>query len=224
MVTRRQLCLWPGCSNPAGPAHFVYGRAYCPQHYFPGIESALVETIRQLKEGQPSTKFRSLLKRYIEALLNEKGAPPGLAKLTASQIEGRAVLSHISEEEVTFSIERHGSFIPVTYYFQLSIKDKEFKQLSCEPHYIGVDEFTERFGLSTAKVRSLIKAGRLKAIRASQVQEQWYRLMLESGRPFVPKPWDPNTPDFTPKHAYLIPFTEVKRFSQLGGLNKAAET
>lgn len=218
MATKEGQCQWPGCSNPAGPRHFVYGRAYCPQHYFSGVESALIEEIRQLKEEQQrSIRFRNLFKRYIEGLLSKK-TPLGLAMLTPSQIEGRASLSHISKDKIEFSIERHGDFIPVTYYFQLSIKDREIKQSSWEPHYIAVAEFAERFGFTERKVRILIKAGQLKAIRASQLQDQWYDLMIESGRESVRMPWNPKTWDFFPRHAYLIPFGEIERFSKLDKL------
>jgi len=208
-------CQWPGCPAPSGPAHFVYGRAYCPQHYFSGIRLAFVEEIRQLKEGQTSTRFRSLFKRYIEALLAEKEAPEGLVRLTASQIQGRAVLSLVSEEKILFSIERHGSFIPTTYQFELSIKDMAVRHLSAKPHYVTVAEFAERFELSDRKIRALIKVGRLKATRASVLQDMWYSLMVMSGRASVPKPWDPARLDFTPRNAHLIPFSEVERFAGL---------
>ena len=215
MATRREQCQWPGCSSPAGPAHFVFGRAYCPPHYSSGVESALVEEIRQLKEEQQlSIKFRNLFKRYIEILLSQK-TPPGLAELTPSKIEGRALFSHIDEDKIEFSIERHGDFIPVTYYFHLSIKGKEIRQSSWEPHYVTVVEFAERLGLTERKVRDLIKAGQLKAIRASQLQDRWYGLMIESGRESIRVPWNTKTRDFCPRHAYLIPFGEIERFSQL---------
>ena len=217
-------CQWPECSNPAGSAHFVYGRAYCRQHYFSGLESALIEEIRQLtKKQQLSIRFRNLFKRYVEELPSEK-TPSGLAMLTPSQIQGRAHFSHISKDKIEFSIERHGSFVPLTYHFQLIIKDRELKQLSSKPHYIAVTEFAACFGLTERKVRILIKAGQLKAIRASQLQDQWYDLMLESGRSSIRKPWDPRAWDSSPRHAYLIPFGEVERFSQLGKLNREVKT
>jgi len=214
MATKERQCQWPGCSNPAGPAHFVYGRAYCPPHYLSGVELALLEEIRKLEEGQPqSIRFRNLFKRYIEGLLGEK-IPPGLAKLTPSQIEGRAHLSHISQDKIEFCIERHGDFIPETYHFQLSIKDREIIQTAWEPHYITVADFAKRFGFTERKVRHLITTGQLKATRASLLQDQWYELMIMSGREYVRKPWDPSNWGFTPRHAYLIPFGEIERFSQ----------
>lgn len=219
MATGERQCQWPGCSDPAGPAHFVYGRAYCRQHYFSGVESALIEEVRQLKKDQQlSIRFRNLFKRYIEGLLDEK-IPSGLAMLTPSQIQGRAHFSHISEGNIEFSIERHGSFVPLTYYFQMSIEDRELKQVSWEPHYVAVTEFAARFGLTERKVRILIRVGQLKAVRASQLQDLWYALILESGRSSVRKPWDPGAWDSSPRHAYMIPSSEVERFSQSGKLN-----
>jgi hypothetical protein len=173
---------------------------------------AFVEEIRQLKEGERSTRFRNLFKRYIEAMLTENKAPEGLVQLTPSQIEGRAVLSLVSEETILFGIERHGSFIPITYQFELSIKDTTVRLLSANPDYLTVAEFAERFELSWGKVRALIKMGRLKAVRASVLQDMWYELMVMSGRPSVCKPWDPAGLDFTPRNDYLIPFSEVERF------------
>jgi hypothetical protein len=68
------------------------------------------------KEGQQrSIRFCNLFKCYMEGLLSKK-IPPSLAMLTPSQIESRAYLFHFGEDKIEFSIERHGNFIPVTYY------------------------------------------------------------------------------------------------------------
>lgn len=224
MATKEGQCQWSGCSNPAGPAHFVYGRAYCPDHYFSGVESALIEEIRQLKEDQQlGTRFRNLFKRYMEGLLRIK-TPPGLAMLTPSQVEGRSVLSRISEEEIEFNIERHPSFIPETYYFQLSMKEREINQISCQPHYLTVAEFAKHFGLTERKVRNLIRKGQLKSVRAFQLQDHWCYRMVESGREFVRTPWKPGSRDFFPRHGYLIPFGEIKRYHELDKLHKKGKS
>lgn len=223
MTINERRCEWSGCSDSAGPAEFVYGRAYCPQHYFSGIESALIEEIRELKEGQqPSTKFRNLFKRYLEGLLRSK-TPPGLAMLTPSQIESRSILSHISEENIEFSIERHGSFVPETYYFQLSIKDREIDQVSCEPDYLTVAEFAKRSGLTEQKVRMLIKRGGVEAIRARELQDEWYYSMVAGGRRSVRIPWKLGHWDSFPRRGYLIPFGEIERYSKLDKLYEKDE-
>jgi len=214
IVPNEQRCRWEDCSRAAGPAHTVYGRAYCPQHYFSGVERALLDEIRGVEGTCRTAKFHNLLKRYIEGLLDEMGAPPGLAKLTPSQIVGRGVFSLVTENRMLFSIERHPTFIPITYEFEVDIKNRRLNQLSWEPHYVSVAGFAQAFQFSTMQVRRLIRAGQLEAVRASQLQDLWYTLMLERSER-VSKPWDPRLSGFTPRHAWLIPFTEVKRFSQL---------
>ena len=145
----------------------------------------------------------------------QENISPGLAKLTPSQIESRSQLSCISKDRIEFSIERHGDYIPVTYYFRLSIKDRKITQTSAESHYIDVAEFTEHFGFTEQKVHNLIRAGKLKTVKASELQDQWYELMILSGREFVRHSKELEDWDSNPENTYLIPIKEVERFSKL---------
>ena len=62
-----EQCDWSGCTAKAGPAHFVFGNAYCPEHYYLGLEKNFLDEFNKWSgREEPTKKFLNLFSRYVE--------------------------------------------------------------------------------------------------------------------------------------------------------------
>ena len=84
-MKNNNICDYEGCRKPARSDRFVYGRAYCEDHYPAGLEKALLHSIAH---GEASRKFLNIFGRYLEGLYTVKNLPVP-KRLAANKIRDR---------------------------------------------------------------------------------------------------------------------------------------
>ncbi len=205
----RRGCDYAGCQRFALPYGFVYGCAYCEDHYLLGLEHALLEEVASVVAGNPSTKFRNLLGRYAEGLYSAKNVPmpEGLA---GNKIRDRAEEVQYEGEVINFSIERHLRPIPTRQRWCFDLGKKELILMSEEPLYLGCEEAAELIGRTPATVCKYIREHKLHAKRASEMIEiqNWFRDKYERGHDEIYS----RTIFIMPPRKWLIPQEEIVRF------------
>ena len=103
-MTDTYLCNWPGCNAVAGPANFIFGKAYCPEHYPLALRAAFLDEYHRWDgKTKPSDKFMNLFSRYAESVYPE-GMPSGLSK---GRLNHRVYEIEKTPTGLSFYIERH---------------------------------------------------------------------------------------------------------------------
>jgi len=133
------MCDYGGCQQPARPDGFVYGRAYCKEHYLLGLESAFREEVSLLVADKATSKFRSLLGRYAEGVYSARDEPMPEA-LAGTKLRDRAENIRYRENAITFMIERHPQPIPIQQHWRFDLEDKVFTLISEEPTLLDCSE------------------------------------------------------------------------------------
>jgi len=178
----RRTCDYTRCQRPALPYGFVYGRAYCEEHYLLGLKHALLKELPSVVAGNPSTKFRNLFGRYVEGVYSarDETMPEALA---GNKLRDRAENIQYRENAITFTIKRHPQPIPIQQHWRFDLEDKIFTLIKEEPTLLDCSEAADILGKTAQTVRRYIKEGRIGAQRASETTQitDWFEDKLGRG-------------------------------------------
>lgn len=205
------MCDYQGCQKPAGPAHFVYGRAYCEEHYLLGLENAFREEVSLLIAGKCTSKFRNLFGRYAEAIYSARDEPMPEA-LDGTKLRDRAENIQYLENAVTFTIERHPQPIPIQQRWRFDLESKVFTLIDEEPTLLDCSEAASILGKTEQTVRKYIKQGKIHAQRASENAQinLWFEDKLDRHHYDT---WNKRN-RIIPPNKWLISREELSRFVQ----------
>lgn len=204
-----RICDHEGCRKPAEPAGFVYGHAYCEDHYFLGLQSAFSEELSSLRREKPSNKFRNLFGRYAEAIYKVKGIviPEELA---GNKLRDRAERIQHQDDTITFTLVRHPTPVPVQQWWCFDLDKQEFTMINEKSAYLDCKEVAIVLRMAPETVRKYIKQGKIRAQRVSETKEinDWFDDKLRRGN------YDVYTRRnlITRLNKWLIPREELCRF------------
>jgi hypothetical protein len=164
------MCNYKGCQQQARPDGFVYGNAYCKEHYLLGLENAFREEVSLLVVGEATRKLRNLFGRYAEGVYSSRGElmPEALA---GTKLRDRAENIQYRDNTITFTIERHPQPIPIQQQWRFDLEDKVFTLISAEPTLLDCREAAAILGKTEQTVRKYIKQGKIQGQRASEKEQ-----------------------------------------------------
>ena len=96
-------CDFEGCLAIAVPAHSIYGKNYCLQHYDIALERAFLKEYEAWKGGDPSKKFKNVFARFVDSIY--KGQMQ--ESLSKGRLEDRTFNLTKTKDGLRFSIIRH---------------------------------------------------------------------------------------------------------------------
>jgi hypothetical protein len=209
----RRACDYVGCQSPAVPYRFVYGSAYCEEHYLLGLEHALFEERPSVIAGNPSIKFRNVFGRYVEQVYSSKGIPIP-EQLASTKLRDRAEGISYHDNGISFVIHRHPEPIPVCQRWYFDLREKALTLIDESPIYLGCREAARRLKCSRATVRHYIAQGKIHAKKPSEIPEvsDWFDDKLERGDYVTYS----RRNLIIPHNKWLIPTKELDRFVKEG--------